>query len=156
MNTLEALRGCEVFFALTDEELKQIVPLCREERHAKDSLVFREDDEAKTLYILQEGQVRLEYEICPQPDYCQDATILLDQPGDVMGWSSLVKPRRLTAFGHCLTDVRVIAVDSKALNELMEQNGHIGFVIVKELAGMINRRLKDAKGLTLHRLMGSL
>jgi CRP-like cAMP-binding protein len=118
MDILQALRDCEVFAELTDEELQQIVPLCREERHAKDSLVFREDEEAQTLYILQEG--------------------------------------RLTAFGHCLTDVRVIAVDSKALNELMEENSHIGFVIVKELAGIINHRLKDAKGLTLRRLMGSL
>ena len=156
MVTPEDLRRCEVFAELTDEELQRILPFCREEQHAKDSLVFKEGEKAETFYILQEGKVRLEYEICPQPDYCQDATILLDQPGDFMGWSSLVKPRRLTAFGHCITDVRVIAIDSKALIELMEQDSHIGFVVMKDLAGKINNRLKEAKGLTLHRLMGSL
>jgi len=156
MATIDLLRQCEVFADLTDEELQKILPFCREENYAKGTVLFNEGDEASAFYILQDGQVRLEYEICPQPDYCQDATILLDKPGDVMGWSSLVKPRRLTAFGHCVTDVRVVTIDSKALNELMEQDSHIGFVVMKALAGMINRRLKEAKGLTLRRIMGSL
>jgi len=156
MITVDVLHTCEIFSELTDHELEGLIPFCREERYAKSTVLFNEGDEANTFYILQEGQVSLQYEICPQPDYCQDATILLDKPGEVMGWSSLVKARRLTAFGYCVTDVRVIAIDSKALNELMEQESHIGFVIMKELAGMINKRLKEAKGLTLHRIMGAL
>jgi CRP/FNR family transcriptional regulator, cyclic AMP receptor protein len=154
--TIQDLRACEVFSGLSDEELVQILPLCEERSYAKGSRVFDEGDVADTFYILQEGQVRLEYEICPQPDYCQDATILLDRPGDFMGWSSLVKPRRLTAYGVCVTDIRVVTIDSRRLNELMERDSHIGFVVVKELAGLINNRLKEAKGLTLRRIMGSL
>jgi CRP-like cAMP-binding protein len=80
----------------------------------------------------------------------------LDQPGDFMGWSSLVKPGRMTASGSCVTDIKLVAIDSRQLKELMEQNSHIGFVIMKELAGSINRRLKEAKGLTFKRIMGSL
>ena len=49
----------------------------------------------------------------------------------------------------------MVTIDSKKLNELMERDSHIGFVIVKELAGLINSRLKDAKGLTLRRMMGA-
>jgi CRP/FNR family cyclic AMP-dependent transcriptional regulator len=154
--TVEDLRTCEVFSGLTDEELAQILPFCEEKSYTKDSRMFNEGDVADTFYILREGQVRLEYEICPQPDYCQDATLLLDRPGDFMGWSSLVKPRRLTAYGVCVTDIRVITIDGKRLNELMERDSHIGFVVVKELAGLINNRLKEAKGLTLRRMMGSL
>jgi len=156
MISIGALRDCELFSELTEEELQEILPLCHVEHYPMNTLVFHEGDEANTLYVLQAGQVRLEYEICPQPDYCQDATILLDKAGDVMGWSSLVKPRRLTAYGYCVTDVQVLAIDSQVLNALMEQNAHVGFVIVKALASMINRRLKEAKGLTLRRIMGSL
>ncbi len=156
MITIETLRTCEVFADLSDEELQQILPFCREERHAKDEVMFSEGDEAAVFYILMEGQVSLQYVICPQPDYCQDARILLDKPGDFMGWSSLVKPTRMTASGLCLTDVRLVVIDSKQLNALMERDSHIGFVILKELAGSLNKRLKDAKGLNLQRFMGSL
>lgn len=154
--TIEALRTCEVLAGLTDEELQQIIPFCHEEQYNKDQIIFSEGDEATTFYILQEGKISLQYVICPQPDYCQDATILLDKPGDFMGWSSLVKPRRMTASGYCLTDVRLIAIDSKQLYDLMERDSHIGFVILKEMAGQLNKRLREAKGLTFQRIMGAL
>jgi len=156
MITVDALRACEVFDELTDEELQHLIPFCREEHYAKDTIMFSEGDEADTFYILQEGQISLQYVVCPQPDYCQDARILLDKPGDFMGWSSLVKPRRMTASGYCVTDIRLIAIEGKALNAWMEQDSHVGFVIMKELAGSINKRLKEAKGLTFQRIMGSL
>ena len=156
MITIDDLRQCEVLAELTDEELQQILPMCREEQYPQGTLMFSEGDEATSFYVLKTGKVSLQYVICPQPEYCQDATTLLDRPGDYMGWSSLVKPRRMTASALCLSDVELIAIDSRQLNELMEQDGHIGFSVMKELAGSINKRLKDAKGLTLQRLMGSL
>jgi CRP-like cAMP-binding protein len=156
MITIDTLRTCEVFAELTDEELQQILPFCYEKQYPKDKVMFSEGDEATAFYILEEGQVSLQYVICPQPEYCQDARTLLDKPGDFMGWSSLVKPSRMTASALCLSDVRLVAIDSERLNELMERDSHIGFVILKELAGLLNKRLKDAKGLTLQRLMGSL
>jgi CRP/FNR family cyclic AMP-dependent transcriptional regulator len=156
MITIDTLRTCEVFAELTDEELQRILPLCHEEQHPKDEVMFSEGDEATAFYILTEGQVSLQYVICPQPEYCQDARILLDKPGDYMGWSSLVKPSRMTASGLSLADVHLVAIDGKGLSELMERDSHMGFVILKELAGSLNKRLKDAKGLTLQRLMGSL
>jgi CRP/FNR family transcriptional regulator len=156
MPTIDALRSCDVFSELSDDELEKILPFCREESYEKDGIMFREGDEADTFYILQEGQISIQYVICPQPDYCQDARILLDQPGDFMGWSSLVKPGRMTASGYCLSDVRLLAIDSKKLKNLIEQDSHMGFVIMKELAGSINKRLREAKGLTFQRIMGSL
>jgi CRP-like cAMP-binding protein len=156
MITIDTLRTCELFAELTDEELQRILPFCREEQYQKDSVMFSEGDEATAFYILAEGTVSLQYVICPQPEYCQDARTQLDKPGDFMGWSSLVKPRRMTASGLCLTDVRLVAIDSKRLSELMERDSHIGFVILKELAGSLNKSLRQAKGLTLQRLMGSL
>ena len=156
MVTVESLKTSVLFCELEDEAVQRVIPLCREERFDKGTIVFSKGDEAKTLFILQEGKISLEYEICPQPDACQDTRILLDRPGDVMGWSSLVKPRRVTASAYCITDVRVIAIDSKGMNELMEQDSHIGFVVMKELAGMINYRLREAKDLHLPRIMGVL
>jgi len=156
MITMDDLRTCEVLSELSDEELQEILSFCREEQYAKDAIMFHEGDEADTFYILRQGEISIQYVICPQPDYCQDARIVLDKPGDFMGWSSLVKPSRLTASGYCVTDIDLVAIDSAKLNDFMERDSHVGFVIMKELAGSINKRLKEAKGLTFQRTMGSL
>ena len=156
MTSIEALRTCAVFSALTDAELERILPFSLEVSHPKGTLLFSEEDEARLFYIVLEGQVSLQYVICPQPDFCQDARILLDQPGDFFGWSALVKPSRMTASGLCLTDVRLVTISGPDLNDLLESDSHIGFEVMKALAGAISKRLREAKGLTLQRLMGSL
>ena len=156
MVTVDALRTSPLFSELQDEELQKIVPLCREERYTKGTYIFSKGNEADTVYILREGKVRLEYEICPQPDACQDTRIPIDEPGDLVGWSALVKPRRLTASAYCASDVRVIAIDGRALSELMEHDSHMGFVVMKELAGVIGDRLRKAEELTFDRVMGAL
>lgn len=154
MIAIETLKASEVFSELLDEELQTILPLCREEHYDKGEYIYSKGHQADTFYLLREGSVQLEYEICPQPDACQYTAILVDKPGDVIGWSALVKPRRLTASAHCLSNVEIVAIDGKAMNELMEQDSHVGFVVMKGLAGMINNRLKEAKGLQIPRIMG--
>lgn len=156
MIKIETLQASELFSELGDEDLQKIIPLCREEHHAQGTYIFSKGAEANMLYILQEGEVRLEYEICPQPEACQDTTIVIYKPGEVIGWSALVKPRRLTASARCVSDVHLIAIEGKAMNGLMEQDSHIGFVVMKKLAEVISKRLRQAKDLKLDRVMGAL
>jgi CRP-like cAMP-binding protein len=154
--SVDTLRTSPLFSELEDGALQKIIHLCREERHAKGAVIFTEGDEADTVYVLQEGQVRLRYEICPQPDACQNTTIPVETEGAVLGWSALVKPRRLTASAHCLSDVQLIAIDGEALSNLLEQDSHIGFVVMKELAEVVSDRLRQAKELSFDRVMGAL
>ncbi|KPL20552.1 MAG: hypothetical protein AMJ93_11680, partial [Anaerolineae bacterium SM23_84] len=60
------------------------------------------------------------------------------------------------ASAYCASDVRLLAIDGKALSKVMEQDSHIGFVVMEELAGVIGQRLRQAKGLTFDRVMGVL
>ena len=156
MVTVEMLRRSKLFSELDDRELEKIIPLCNEECFAEGSAICTEGDRATTLYILEDGKVQLRYEICPQPDTCQNATILVDKPGHVTCWSALVRPRRLTASAHSISEVKLIAIEGKALNQLMEQDSHIGFVVMKGLAEVIGQRLKEARELKLARTMGAL
>jgi len=156
MVTVDALKACPLFSELEDEAVQKIIPLCREERHPKGAVIFTEGSKADTLFLLAKGEVTLRYEICPQPDACQDTTIPVETAGAVIGWSSLVKPRRLTASAHCLSDVQLIAIDGEALNDLLERDSHIGFVVMKQLAEVISERLRQAKELSFDRVMGMI
>jgi len=156
MVSAEVLRACELFEGLSEEELQKIAGVCREERHEGACVIFAEGGEAQTLYILQEGKVRLEYEICPQPDFCREIAIVLDKRGQVFGWSALVRPRRLTATARCVGEVTLIAIKGSDLNDIMEKDSHIGFVVMKKLAEVIASRLREAKKLVGERMMGIL
>lgn len=52
MISIATLRLCEAFSLLTDAELERILPLSLEVSYAKDTLLFSEEDEATTFYIL--------------------------------------------------------------------------------------------------------
>jgi CRP/FNR family cyclic AMP-dependent transcriptional regulator len=142
MVSIEALRGCELFWELNDAELSEVAALCREESYPAGATIFTEAEEAEDLYILQQGRVALQVQLRSMAQASGEVTIEEVEPGHMFGWSALVKQRRLTASARCLEDVRVIAVKGQALNELLERNSHIGFVVMKRLADVISSRLR--------------
>ena len=73
MISTEALRTCVLSEELSEEGLREIARVSRGERH--------EGGEAHTLHILQEGKTRLEYQICPQSDVCEEITSSLTREG---------------------------------------------------------------------------
>lgn len=156
MVAVDVLRGSQLFCTLRDEELHRIAPLCLEERHEKGTCTFSKGDAADRLYLLLEGAAKVQQEIRPQPDTYQNTTISIDMPGDMIGWSALANPRRLTAIACCQTDVRLVAIEGWALNQLLEQDSHIRFVVAKELAGIIGQRLRQANEQVFERAVGSL
>lgn len=142
MVSIEALRGCELFGELSDAELGEVVALCRDKSYPAGATIFTEAEMAEDIYILQQGRVALQVQLRSMAQVSGDVTIEEVEPGHVFGWSALVKQRRLTASARCLEDVRVLAVDGQALNQLFERNAHIGFVVMKRLADVISSRLR--------------
>ena len=142
MVSIEALRGCELFGELNDAELGEMAALCREESYPAGATIFTEAEMAEDIYILQEGRVILQIQLHSMTQVSGDVTIEEVEPGHILGWSALVKQRRLTASAQCLEDVRVVTMKGQALNELFEKNAHIGFVVMKRLADVISSRLR--------------
>lgn len=142
MVSIEALRGCELFWELNDAELSEVAALCREESYPAGATIFAEAEAAKDLYVLQQGRVALQVQLRSMAEASGEVTIEEVKPGRIFGWSALVKQSRLTASARCLEDVRVLAIDGQALNQLFERNAHIGFVVMKRLADVISSRLR--------------
>ena len=59
MVSVQMLRDSDLFGELSDEKLEQIARLCREEVYPGRATILQEDEEAKTLYILQDGLVTI-------------------------------------------------------------------------------------------------
>ena len=112
--------------------------ICSEENYAKDTVLFKKGEEANSLYILEDGSVKLVIE--------NGGTITfgLDHPGEVFGWSSMVEYGHYTSSGVCATDSKVLKIERDELDRIFDRHPDAGFKVLKRLAGVISRRLTHA------------
>ena len=143
--SIEALRQCELFLELNDEELGKIAEICREEIYQPQEMIFEESSVAEDLYILQDGRVAVQIELHSAHEPSGVVTVEEIRAGRIFGWSALVKQRRFTASARAQEAVRLIAIKGTDLNALFDRDSHIGFVVMKRLADVISSRLRHTR-----------
>jgi CRP-like cAMP-binding protein len=141
----EDLQQCELFAELDDAELRLIAPLCRERAYDEGETIFAAEDQAEELYILREGRVLLQILLRSGTGLSGEVTIKDLEPGNIFGWSSVVKQRRFTATALALQPAKVCAIRASDLNALFDQHTHIGFVVMRQLANVISSRLRHTR-----------
>jgi len=135
-----------IFERLTDEELDRIADLCREEVYEAGATILEEGGAADYLYLLEEGEVVLEMELELQPYASpKQTTIEVATPGEVFGWSALVKPHTWTLSARCLERAKVIVIKGSDLLDLFEREPHIGYQMTAMVSQIIASRLKDTR-----------
>jgi CRP/FNR family cyclic AMP-dependent transcriptional regulator len=145
MMSIDALRPCELFAGLNDQELSQIAAIACEENFSAGDLICAERELANRLFILHKGRVRLHIMLHSALEPNGEATIEEVEPGRIFGWSSLVKQRRFTASARALEPATVIVIDAHDLDRLFDRDAHVGFVVMKQLAEVIACRLRHTR-----------
>jgi CRP-like cAMP-binding protein len=144
MISQELMQGLGLFSGLNQKEQNRVAALSRELRFDRDAVIFKEGTEAEDLYVLLEGRVALRFHIGMHPLSTELTTDVIE-PGEIMAWSALVPPGRLTASGVCLEPVRVLAIAGAALRKLLDDDPHIGYAVMTNLAEVIATRLRDTR-----------
>lgn len=103
-----------------------------------DSLIFKADDEASTIYELVEGTVDI---IVLEKEHIQYS---VTRPGEIFGWSALVEPYIYTATARATTAVKSIAISRDIIEATVTRHPAEGLIVYKNLAGIIGQRLKGA------------
>lgn len=139
----ETLRRFPLFGGLDEGMLKQIAMLGNEQTVGADEWLFREGDDADTLFLVLDGVVEL--------------TINMDEKGKrveqisthgapaVVGWSALVEPNICTLGGRAIQEVKVAAIDAVSLRGLLDDNPTAGYQLMKNLARVVGERLVDLR-----------
>ncbi|NIT78050.1 MAG: cyclic nucleotide-binding domain-containing protein, partial [Thermoplasmata archaeon] len=142
----QLLQKFELFQGLTEEGLEEVAAICREENHEAGTILFREGDTARDLFVVVEGEVALEMGVelwtgaMPQPMRMEVAT-----GGEVIGWSALVGPHILTRTARCLRQSKLIAVPGDELRRLLDRHPRIGHQVFDRIAQLIGSRLWDTR-----------
>ena len=133
MITIEELKRFEIFAGLDLAELKLLSAMAEERQAREGEELIREGSPARTLYILQEGNLMVAF-----PD---GRAITLHRPGRVVGWSALVSPTYYTASVTCLTDSILISFPGSELLRLVQRNVAFGTKIMRKISEVLSRRL---------------
>lgn len=118
--------------------MEEIANISSEEDYAKDTVIFKQGEKADCLYILAEGTVKLTIINGGTLSYS------LSEPGEVFGWSSMVRPGLYTASGVCSADSKVVKIEGEKLDNLFNLRPDVGLKILRRLGGVFSKRLSNA------------
>ena len=77
-------------------------------------LIFKEGEEAGHLYMLDDGKVDL------LVGKQQETRFLAYYPGEVFGWSALLRPHRYLSTARCMTQSAVSRISIEAIRRILE------------------------------------
>ncbi|MBN2098608.1 MAG: cyclic nucleotide-binding domain-containing protein [Dehalococcoidia bacterium] len=140
MVTVQDLKQFNLFVGLEESELAEVARLCTRRTYESGAEVFSPGAPAGDVFLLEGGNdaVQIEISIC---EHSPRTVLHTLQKGEFFGWAALVPPHQRTATARCVGRASVICVDGKALMELLEKNKHMGYVVMKNLSGILSTRL---------------
>ena len=136
---MEALLPPHVFGSLTEEQRQQVRSLGHAESFEADTIICSQGAEARRLYLVEEGQVAVEYE----PPGGARIPITVITSGGAFGWSALVRPYLLTATVMALSRTRVLGIERDALMALMRADSEMGIAVMEDIASVAASRLRS-------------
>jgi CRP-like cAMP-binding protein len=145
--TSQVLSKVELFEGLSDEQLAAIAELCEEVTCQQGKVLFWESEDAEKLYVLLAGEITIFIQLSSRPERVTMSVI--NEPGQIFGWSGLVAPFYYTASALCESDCRVLAVDGASLMQALEQDPEMGFVVIRRLSEVISKRMRHTRSALL-------
>jgi CRP-like cAMP-binding protein len=120
------------FFCFEDlsvEQREAVAVLAEAMCFYPEHILFNENEQGEYLYLLVEGEIEVLYNIG------EDGPSRVDQmgAGDIVGCSALVSPYKYTSTTRSLTKIDVLAIETKALHELMQKDCSLGFSIQQHI-----------------------
>jgi CRP/FNR family transcriptional regulator len=135
----ELLRRHAFFADLSAAELEALATLGAEQALAAGETLFTEGGRADQFYFLADGEMET---LLKTDD--EDLSLSAIPPGEPVGWSALIEPHVYTASARATRPSKVIAFPRAALAALLQED-HVAATLMKRLAELISRRLRDTQ-----------
>ncbi|HJX40101.1 MAG TPA: cyclic nucleotide-binding domain-containing protein [Anaerolineales bacterium] len=133
----ERLRRFPHCAGASDEMLKQVAMLGKERSFKAEERLFEEGKSASHLIMLEAGQVDIVYTLAKGRQVIVDTVVA----GDLLAWSALMEPYKLTATGVARGEGMLIEVEAEPLRKLCQGNPEYGFMMMKQVAMTLRARL---------------
>ncbi len=135
------LRMSDLFTGVSDNDLKKLLPLCREGNYKAGTILFSEGDPCHTIYMVESGKVALERNL--RIGRAEEAaTVEVITRGGVLGCSGLIDPAILGATARALETTQVATVDTADLRGLLQENPEMERIVMSNLSRVVSLRLE--------------
>jgi CRP/FNR family cyclic AMP-dependent transcriptional regulator len=143
MITKEELRRIVILGYLTDSMLEKLIPLVERLHLNEQDYLFRQGDLAERFFMLNRGKVLLEQRISDK----MTVSIESIRPGYSIGWSGIraggLEPySRYTSDAICTETSELFAINGEELNNLLDDDHDMGYMLCRRLIRVISRRLR--------------
>lgn len=137
------IRATEIFSDLPEATLERVAALAKLEIFAMGEIVAEAGEPAERMYILQSGALQLMAEPRGRFSYVPEPVGYMEirEPGELIGWSSLVPPYLYTLTGLATKETTLVSIDGRALKALMDADHDLGYEIMKGVARVMRSRL---------------
>jgi CRP/FNR family cyclic AMP-dependent transcriptional regulator len=136
---IQHLKKIHLFEALLEPELAKIERICRNEKAAKDTVLFKEGDEGDRCFIISQGEVRISKFI---PNIGEEALAVL-KPGDYFGEMALIDNFPRSAHAIANTDVELLSIQKTELDKILIMDREIGYKLLWAFTRTLSKRLRE-------------
>lgn len=139
------LKQSNIFDGLSDSELKKIAVGCVEQAFPMGTAIIEENDPPKnTLYFVKKGEMTVSTSNVSEEgaQVKDEALITTLGNGDAFGEIAIVDQLPHSATVRAISDCTIYLLSSQFIDSICEQNPHIGYVIYRNMARLICRRLR--------------
>ena len=125
------LQTVPVFKSLDQQAFTVLASRVREMHFAPDELVFEKDSIGNSLFVVVDGSLQVDSD-----------SLILDRlgPGDVFGEMAAITPELRMASITAVTDSKLLRLDQRDLNYLIDNDSEIARGIIQALAGFLRKR----------------
>ena len=131
----------ELLAGLSPEGISEILALASSSQLSEGAVLFRLGDEAKKLFLVRSGRVRLTF---PMRIGSHQEDILAEErlPGQMVGWSSLIPPHRFTLQAVAAVDTELLVLAGAGPPSIsFWRTQSVGYSVVSNLAQIVGQRL---------------
>jgi len=130
-----------IFNNIELQHMELIAPNFETFTSTKGSVIFEQGAPALFLYILLKGEVEIQYKPYDSPP------MILTRlgPGDVFGWSAVVKSPFYSSSIICSNNIEAIRIRGEHLWKLAKKHPETGKLIIDRLVESVSSRWADAR-----------
>ena len=133
-----AIYESDLFKGVSQRFITKVAQGAEEITYKKNDVIFRRGEEASHFYVLFQGDVHIEI------GETEGATLAVNRPGEVFGWSALVEPYVYTAIAKCMQQTKVLRITRNLLEAAIREHPDEGLSVLKNLTGIVAGRLRFA------------
>jgi CRP-like cAMP-binding protein len=138
--TAKEIRDYNLFAGLNESELTKISNLCTRKIYPANTVIFDPGTTTSDVYLLEGGNDAIQIEI-PIGKGKSNIVIHTLSKGETFGWAPLCPTNIRTATARVIDEATVLQANGLELLRLFDQDTHMGYLVMRNLSGIISLRL---------------